>query len=165
MVTPRTVKQKTHQPEIPPERYEDMWRCRGRLAAWGRREAAAKFAAIARRCSSRRAWERLQKGVPAEEFTFPGDPMRLDFGYRRNGTRGFVQALSVSRAPADAKLPAYTAAHVREKTKSSEFTAVTDVHLVAENERHRFVQETLREAGVRACLWRDLRCGRPGCGR
>jgi hypothetical protein len=95
-----------------------------------------------------RLWERLQKGVRAEEFTFPGDPMRLDFGYQRNGTRGFVQALSVSRAPADAKLLAYTAAHIREKTKSSEFTAVTDVHLIAENERHRFVQETLREAGV-----------------
>ncbi|HKN23458.1 MAG TPA: HipA family kinase [Candidatus Acidoferrum sp.] len=29
-----------------------------------------------------------------------------------------------------------------------EFTAVTDVHLIAENERHRFVQETLRDAGV-----------------
>src|SRR5208337_2892806 len=37
-------------------------------------------------------WERMQKGVRAEEFTFPGDPMRLDYGYRRNGTRGFVQA-------------------------------------------------------------------------
>jgi hypothetical protein len=30
--------------------------------------------------------------------------MRIDYGYRRNGTRGFVQALSVLRAPADAKL-------------------------------------------------------------
>jgi hypothetical protein len=95
-----------------------------------------------------RVWDRLSKGVRAEAFTFSGDPMRLDFGYRRNGTAGFVQALSVSRAPADAKLLAYTALHIREKTKSSEFTAVTDVHLLAENERHRFVQETLREAGV-----------------
>ena len=97
-----------------------------------------------------RVWERLQKGVRAEEFTFPGDPMRLDYGYRRNGTRGFVQALSVSRAPADAKLLAYTAAHVRKKISSTEFTAVTDVPLVAGNERHSFVQETLREAGVDA---------------
>lgn len=95
-----------------------------------------------------RIWDRLQKGVRAEEFTFPGDPMRLDFGYRRNGTSGFVQALSVSRAPADAKLLAYTASHVRRKLNASEFTAVTDVPLLAENERHAFVQETLREAGV-----------------
>jgi hypothetical protein len=27
---------------------------------------------------------------------------------------------------------------------------VTDVHLIAENERHCFVQETLRDAGVEA---------------
>jgi hypothetical protein len=46
-----------------------------------------------------------QKGVRAAEFTFPADPMRLDYGYRRNGTRGFVQAISVSRAPRDTKEP------------------------------------------------------------
>jgi len=97
-----------------------------------------------------RLWERLQKGVRAEEFTFPGDPMRIDYGYRRKGTRGFVQTLSVTRAPADAKTLAYTVERIRDKVKASEFTAVTDVHLVAENERHHFVQETLREAGVEA---------------
>jgi hypothetical protein len=97
-----------------------------------------------------RLWERVEKGVHAEEFTFPGDPMRIDYGYRRNGTRGFVQALSVSRAPADAKLLAYTVDRIREKLKSSEFTAVTDIHLIAENERHRFVREILRDAGVEA---------------
>jgi len=97
-----------------------------------------------------RLWERLQKGVRAEEFTFPGDPMRIDYGYRRNGTRGFVQTLSVTRAPGEAKSLAYTVERIRNKVKASEFTAVTDVHLIAENERHRFVQETLREAGVEA---------------
>lgn len=97
-----------------------------------------------------RLWERVQKGVRAEEFTFPGDPMRIDYGYRRNGTRGFVQTLSVTRAPGDAKSLAYTVERIRGRVKSSEFTAVTDVHLTAENERHRFVQETLRDAGVEA---------------
>jgi Protein of unknown function (DUF3037) len=95
-----------------------------------------------------RLWDRLQKGVKAEEFTFPGDPMRIDYGYRRNGTRGFVQTLSVTRAPGDVKSLAYTVERIRDKVKSSEFTAVTDVHLIAENERHHFVQETLRDARV-----------------
>ena len=97
-----------------------------------------------------RVWERLQKGVRAEEFTFSGDPMRIDYGYRRNGTRGFVQTLSVSRAPGDVKSLAYTVERIRNKVASSEFTAVTDVHLIAENERHQFVRETLRDAGVEA---------------
>lgn len=97
-----------------------------------------------------RLWERLQKGVRAEEFTFSGDPMRIDYAYRRNGTRGFVQTLSVSRAPGDVKSLAYTVERIRSKVAASEFTAVTDVHLLAENERHQFVRETLRDAGVEA---------------
>jgi len=36
-----------------------------------------------------RIWNRIERGVHAEEFTFPGDPMRLDFAYQRNGRRGF----------------------------------------------------------------------------
>jgi len=95
-----------------------------------------------------RLWERLQKGVRTEEFTFPGDPMRIDYGYRRNGTRGFVQTLSVSRAPNEVKSWAYTVEAIRKKVEKCEFLTVTDVHLLAENQRHRFVQETLREAGV-----------------
>ena len=94
-------------------------------------------------------WGKLEKRVPVGEFTFPGDPMRLDYSYRRNGTRGFVQTLSVSRAPADAKLLAYTAEHIQKKASfASEFAAVTDIPLQAGNERHRFVRDTLRDAGI-----------------
>jgi hypothetical protein len=96
-----------------------------------------------------RLWGRLEKSVRASEFTFPGDPMRFDYGYRRNGTRGFVQTLSVTRAPADAKLLAYTARRIQEKGRfAPEFTAVTDVPLQADNDRHVFVRDTLREVGV-----------------
>jgi hypothetical protein len=94
-------------------------------------------------------WGQLEKAVPVREFTFPGDPMRIDYGYRRNGTRGFVQTLSVSRAPADCKLLAYTAARMAARAPfATEFAAVTDVPLVAGNERHVFVRETLRDAGI-----------------
>ncbi|HET8923478.1 MAG TPA: DUF3037 domain-containing protein [Candidatus Acidoferrum sp.] len=96
-----------------------------------------------------RLWERIEKSVRASEFTFPGDPMRLDYSYRRNGTQGFVQTLSVTRSPADAKLLAYTAQHITAKARlKTEFAAVTDVELREENERHRFVRDTLRDAGI-----------------
>lgn len=96
-----------------------------------------------------RLWERIEKSVHAAEFTFPGDPMRLDYSYRRNGTRGFVQALSVTRAPADAKLLAYTAERIAAKASLEiGFAAVTDVALNPENDRHRFVRVTLRDAGI-----------------
>lgn len=96
-----------------------------------------------------RIWDRLEKSVRVADYTFPGDPMRLDYAYRRNGTRGFVHALSVSRAPQDAKLLAYTAKRIHEKAYfASEFAAVTDVALRKEDDRHRFVRETLRDAGI-----------------
>jgi len=96
-----------------------------------------------------RLWDRIEKSVRASEFTFPGDPMRLDYSYRRSGTRGFVQSLSVTRAPADAKLLAYTAERIAAKASlKTEFAAVTDVPLNEENDRHRFVRETLRDAGI-----------------
>lgn len=97
-----------------------------------------------------RVWERIEKAVPAGDYTFAGDPMKLDYRYRRNGTQGFVQAISVTRAPADAKLLAYTAGRIRAKVEASEFAAVTDVPLMPENERHRFVAETLGDVGIEA---------------
>ena len=95
-----------------------------------------------------RLGDRIEKSVRSSEFTFPGDPMRLDYSHRRNGTRGFIQSLSVTRAPADAKLLAYTAESIIAKASlKTEFAAVTDVALNAENDRHRFVRDTLRDAG------------------
>lgn len=120
----------------------------GRVGAPGSRGAIRSYCAQV--FKQARIWERLEKGVRMEEFTFPGDPMRVDYAYRRNGTRGFVQTLSVSRAPGDVKSLAYNFERIRNKMPASEFTAVTDVHLLAENERHKFVRETLRDVGAEA---------------
>jgi len=122
-------------------------RAPGRIGAPGSRAQMRSYCSQVFRQA--RLWERIEKSVRAAEFTFPGDPMRLDYSYRRNGTRGFVQALSVTRAPADAKLLAYTAERIVAKASlKTEFAAVTDVALNAENDRHRFVRDTLRDAGI-----------------
>jgi hypothetical protein len=94
-------------------------------------------------------WDRMQKYVRIAEFTFPGDPARMDYSYRRNGTRGFLQTLSVSRSPQDAKTLAYNVQRISAKAAyKTEFAAVTDIALSADNDRHRFVRETLRDAGI-----------------
>lgn len=95
-------------------------------------------------------WNRVEKSVPAEKYTFPGDPMKLDYGYRRNGTHGFIHTLSVSRDPSQAKILVYTAERIRAKIASTEFTAVTDVPFAGHSDRHRFVAETLKEHGIEA---------------
>jgi hypothetical protein len=51
--------------------------------------------------------------------------------------------------PADAKLLAHTAERIAAKaTLKTECAAVTGVALNAGNDRHRFVRDTLREAGI-----------------
>jgi hypothetical protein len=99
----------------------------------------------------------MQRGVRVEEFTVPGDPMRLDFSYRRNGTRGFVHAVALARDPGQAKLLAYTAGAIREHVKQSEFLAVTEREPVRGNVRDQFVSGILRERGVRIMPLPELR--------
>jgi hypothetical protein len=87
-----------------------------------------------------RLWDRIEKSVRVAEFTFPEDPGRLDYSYRRNGTRGFVHI---------AKSLAYNVKHIADKARyHTEFAAVTDVRRARENDRHRFVLDTLGEAGI-----------------
>jgi len=94
-------------------------------------------------------WDRLEKSVRVAEFTFPGDPARLDYSYHRNGTRGFVHTLSVTRSPQDAKALSYNVKHIAEKARChTEFAAVTDIALSDDNDRHSFVKGTLSEVGV-----------------
>src|ERR1700737_2122476 len=40
---------------------------------------------------------KMEKAVRVEEFTQPGDPLRLDYAYRANGTRGYLHAVALSR--------------------------------------------------------------------
>jgi hypothetical protein len=92
--------------------------------------------------------KKMERSVRVDEYTFPGDPLRMDFRYRRNGTQGFLQALALGRDPAQAKVLAYTAESIRAKAGLSEFYAITEVEPRMENDRHRFVKGLLEEKGI-----------------
>jgi hypothetical protein len=119
----------------------------GRIGAPGSRAQMRSYCSQVFRHA--RLWDRIQKSVRAAEFTFPGDPMRIDYSYRRNGTRGFLQTLSVSRAPGEAKGLAYTAERIAGNASlKTEFAAITDIELTEQSDRNRFVDRTLRDAGI-----------------
>src|SRR5579863_2279678 len=99
----------------------------------------------------------MQRGVRVEEFTAPGDPMRIDFSYRRNGTRGYVHSVALGRDPAQAKLLAYTAGAIRERAPHSEFLAVTEREPARANVRDQFVSGILRESNIRLLPLAKLR--------
>ena len=95
----------------------------------------------------RRRVPRLDRNIPVEEFTHPGDPLKLDYGYQ-NGARGYMHAVVIGRDPSQAKVLAYTAERIREHLRASEFTAITEVEPLAENPRHRFIKELFDAQGV-----------------
>jgi hypothetical protein len=99
----------------------------------------------------------MQRGVRVEEFTVPGDPMRIDFSYRRNGTRGFVHAVALGRDPGQAKLLAFTAEAIRERTNHSEFLAVTERAPVRGNVRDGFITGVLDKSNIRVVPLPELR--------
>src|SRR5579864_556857 len=99
----------------------------------------------------------MQRGVRVEEFTAPGDPMRIDFSYRRNGTRGFVHSVALGRDPAQAKLLAYTAGAIRERVRHSEFLAVTEREPAPGNMRDRFVSGIFADNDIRVVPLAGLR--------
>jgi len=91
---------------------------------------------------------KLERSIRAEEFTEPGDPLRLDYAYRYNGTRGFLHAVALGRDPAQAKVLAYTAECVRARLAKAEFTAITEVEPARDNPRHQFAARLFESQGI-----------------
>lgn len=96
----------------------------------------------------KRMSDKIHPGIRVEEFTQPGDPMKLDYGYRYNGTHGYIHAIALGRDPSQAKVLAYTAEAIRARFANSVFTAITEVEPAAENTRHRFVARLLEEQRI-----------------
>ena len=94
-------------------------------------------------------WPRLERRLRVDEFTYAGDPLRFDYGYRRNGTRGFVQALALSRDAGSAKVLAFTADAIRQRLEHPEFVAITEAEpRPQENPRHRFILGLLEARAI-----------------
>jgi hypothetical protein len=99
----------------------------------------------------------MDRGVRVAEFTYPGDPMRIDFSYRRNGTRGFVHSVALGRDPGQAKLLAFTADAIRGRVDHAEFLAVTEREPARGNLRDQFVSGVLVDNGIRVLPLAALR--------
>jgi hypothetical protein len=82
---------------------------------------------------------KMESSVRVEEFTQPGDPLRIDYAYRYNGTRGYIHTVALGRDPSQAKVLAYTAECIRARAANSVFTAVTELEPSPENPRHQFI--------------------------
>jgi len=95
----------------------------------------------------RRRVPRLERNIRIEEFTQPGDPLKLDYGYQ-NGARGYLHVVALGRDPSQAKVLAYTAERIRERFRDCEFTAITEVEPVPGNPRHQFIKGLFDAQGI-----------------
>jgi len=98
--------------------------------------------------SRRRILDKMEHGVRVDQFTQPGDPFRIDYSYRYNGTRGYLHAVPLARDYSQAKVLAYTAERIRARAEHVEFSAITEVAPSPENPRHHFIMRLFEEQKI-----------------
>lgn len=99
-------------------------------------------------------WERMEKRVPAADWTHSGDPFLFDYGYRplraggeANGHIRFIHAMSLKRDTELAKVLVYTMEHVRRK-EAADLTAVVEGLAGQGDEAAGVTQRILEEAEI-----------------
>ena len=143
----------------PPPR-ERSPRLSGRAAIQSRMRSEFEHAGV---------WDLLRKRIAASEYTRPGDPLRIDVGYRPNGIVRMFQAVSLDPGLETAKVLAFSAAALRvgvERVEKAELELTAVIEPAArvgateeEPERlelYRFGVETMEEHRIRVLTTSDM---------
>jgi hypothetical protein len=143
----------------PPPR-ERVARLSGRAAIQARMRTEFERAGV---------WDLLRKRIAASDYTRPGDPLRIDVGYRPNGLIRMFHAVSLQPGVEMAKVLAFSAAGLRagvERVEKAglELTAVIEpaARLGATGEEperlemYRFGVETMEDHQIRVLTTSDL---------
>lgn len=143
----------------PPPR-EKLPRLSGRAAIQAKMRTEFEHAGV---------WDLLRKRIAAAEYTRPGDPLRIDAGYKPNGLIRMFHAVSLEPGVEMAKVLAFSAAGLRagvERVEKAdlELTAVIEpaAKLGATDDDperlalYRFGVETMEEHRIRVLTVSDL---------
>ena len=143
----------------PPPR-EKLPRLSGRAAIQARMRAEFEQAGV---------WDLMRKRIAASAYTRPGDPLKIDAGYRPNGMIRMFHAVSLEPGVEMAKVLAFSASGLRagvERVEKAqlELTAVIEpaAKLGATDEEperlemYRFGVETMEEHHIRVLTTSDL---------
>ncbi len=112
-------------------------------------------------------WELMRKRIAASAYTRPGDPLRIDCGYRPNGVIRMTHAVSLEGELELAKVLAFSMPALREgvarvEGATLELTAVIeplrDLFAPEDDgaEGYRFAVETMEGGGIRVMTTSDL---------
>lgn len=145
---------------VDPPKRERMPRLSGRAAIQSMMRSEFEHAGV---------WDLLRKRIPASDYTRPGDPLRIDAGYRPNGVIRMFHAVSLEPGLDLAKVLAFSAAGLhagveRTEKASLELTAIVEPVLKVTGPEedadrlamYRFGVETMEEAQIRVLTTADM---------
>jgi len=145
---------------VDPPKRERAERLSGRAAIHMRMRAEFERAGV---------WDLMRKRIAASMYTRPGDPLRIDAGYRPNGVIRMFHAVALEPGVEMAKVLAFSAAGLRagvERVEKAdlELTAIVEpaAKLGATDEEpdrlalYRFGVETMEEHRIRVLTTSDL---------
>ena len=143
----------------PPPR-EKLPRLSGRAAIQSRMRSEFEHAGV---------WDLLRKRIVAADYTRPGDPLRIDLGYRPNGIIRMFHAVSLEPGLEMAKVLAFSAGALKagvERVEKAELELTAIIEPAAklgatdeEPERlalYRFGVETMEEHQIRVLTTSDM---------
>jgi Protein of unknown function (DUF3037) len=124
---------------------------------------SALLASMRTRFEEAGVWTLMRKQIAVAQYTKPGDPLRIDCGYRPNGVVRMFQAVSLDTDADDAKLLAFSALGLIDGVKRAEnadlqLTAIVEpIRQTEQNEepseerivQYRFGVEIMEEHTIR----------------
>jgi hypothetical protein len=102
----------------------------------------------------------MWKRVPASEYTRPGDPLKIDCGYKPNGVVKLFHGVSLASDSDVAKVLAFSYPQLREGiarslSADSRLTAIVDA-VDVEDDEVKFAREVLEKAEITIALTSEL---------
>jgi hypothetical protein len=123
---------------------------RGHRALSGRRVI---YTAMREAFQNAGVWQWMRKDIAVAQYTNPGDPLKIDCGYRPNGVLHLFHAVSLGSDVNSAKVLAYSYADMRDRLAEEEhamstLTAITEDALDLQDEGIAFALATLAKNDI-----------------
>ena len=107
-------------------------------------------------------WDLMWKKIPAAEYTQAGDPLKIDCGYKPNGTVKLFHALAIENEADSAKVLAFSyplikAGMARTMKVAAELTAIVPLDINRDHDEHiAFALQTLAASAIQVATVADL---------
>ena len=112
-------------------------------------------------CETAGIWKTVLKNVPVADYTYPGDPLKIDVSYRPNGTIKMIQALSLETSADGSKALAFSypqlVAGIRKNENAgAALTAIVEDDLDRKKPEIAFALGVLERTGVAVAAVREV---------